>query len=149
MAVQAVNEPTGKKVGTTTVGATAGTGLAGAAAVVLVWILGEVGVNVPAEVAGALAVLIGGVGTLIGGKLSPSNQRTEVAVPVDLGATSQVTPEPGVVIPDGDGAHRAEDPESDLTGDHRAEHVEPDPVGSTVVDDAPIVTETTVKAKEY
>lgn len=132
MAVQAVNEPTGKKIGSTTVGATAGTGLAGAAAVVLVWVLGEVGVVVPTEVAAALAVLIGGVGTLIGGKLTPSNQKTEVAVPVDLSATSQVTPEPGVVIPDGTGAHRAEDPESGPTE------------GSTAVDDAPIVTETTV-----
>lgn len=136
MAVQAVNEPTGKKIGSTTVGATAGTGLAGAAAVVLVWVLGEVGVIVPTEVAAALAVLIGGVGTLIGGKLTPSNQKTEVAVPVDLGATSQVTPAPGVVIPDGDGVHRAED-------------TEPAPAGSTAVDDTPIVTETTVKAEEY
>lgn len=131
MAVQAVTEPTGKKIGSTTVGATAGTGLAGAAAVVLLWILGEVGVIVPTEVAAALVVLIGGIGTLIGGKLTPSNQTTEVAVPVDLGATSQVTPAPGVVIPDGDGAHRAED-------------TEPAPAGSTAVDDAPIVTETTV-----
>lgn len=136
MAVQAVTEPTGKKIGSTTVGATAGTGLAGAAAVVLVWVLGEVGVIVPTEVAAALAVLIGGIGTLVGGKLTPSNQHTEVAVPVDLGVTSQVTPEPGVVIPDGDGAHRAED-------------TEPDPAGSTAVDDTPIVTETTVKAEEY
>lgn len=131
MAVQAVTEPTGKKIGSTTVGATAGTGLAGAAAVVLVWILGEVGVVVPTEVAAALAVLIGGIGTLIGGKLTPSNQQTEVAVPVDLGATSQVTPTPGVVIPDGDGVHRAE-------------NTAPDPAGSTAVDDTPIVTETTV-----
>ena len=124
MAVQAVTEPTGKKIGSTTVGATAGTGLAGAAAVVLVWILGECGVDVPIEVAAALAVLIGGIGTLVGGKLTPSNQATEVAVPVDLGATSQVTPAPGTVVPDGDGEHRAEpdgatvadDPNSDLRG---------------------------------
>lgn len=128
MAVQAVTEPTGKKIGSTTVGATAGTGLAGAAAVVLVWILGEVGVVVPTEVAAALAVLIGGVGTLIGGKLTPSNQQTEVAVPVDLGATSQVTPAPGVVIPDGTGEHRAV-----------VEYEEPavDPDGYLVVDDGP------------
>lgn len=122
MAVQAVTEPSGKKVGSTTVGATAGTGLAGAAAVVLVWVLGECGVDVPTEVAAALAVLIGGVGTLIGGKLTPSNQTTTVAVPVETGATSQVTPTPGEVVPDGTGEHRAEpagstvadDPDSDL-----------------------------------
>lgn len=126
MAVQAVTEPTGKKIGSTTVGATAGTGLAGAAAVVLVWVLGEVGVSVPAEVAGALAVLIGGVGTLIGGKLTPSNQHTEVAVPVDLGATSQVTPEPGTVIPDGVGQHRADVEETAVDSD-----------GYLVVDDGP------------
>ena len=53
MAAQAVQEPTGKKIGTTTMGATAGTGLAGAAAVVLVWVIAQAGVDVPAEVSAA------------------------------------------------------------------------------------------------
>lgn len=126
MAVQAVTEPTGKKIGSTTVGATAGTGLAGAAAVVLVWVLGEVGVDVPTEVAAALAVLIGGIGTLVGGKLTPSNQHTERIVPVDLGVTSQVTPASIPVIPDGVGQHRA-DVEGPTVDDE----------GYLVVDDGP------------
>lgn len=118
MAVQAVNEPTGKKIGTTTVGSTSGGVAFGAITIVLVWILSEVGVNIPDHVAQAITIILSAVGALIGGKLTPSNQHTEVAVPVDLSATSQVTPEPGVVIPDGTGVHRA--------------------------DDSPIVTETTV-----
>ena len=123
MAAQAVSEPTGKKIGTTTMGATAGTGLAGAAAVVLVWVLGECGVDVPTEVAAALAVLIGGLGTLVGGKLTPSNQTTKVAVPVELGGTSQVTPPPDTVVPDGTGEHRAE-----TTGSTAVDTTDPDPV---------------------
>ena len=134
MAAQAVNEPTGKKIGTTTMGATAGTGLAGAAAVVLVWILTQVGVEVPAEVSAALAVLIGGIGTLVGGKLAPSNQvRTEVQViPVVEGTSDEkaaaATAAAGEV-PDGTGEHRATE------------------TGSTAVvpDPAPVVTETTVE----
>lgn len=133
MAAQVVNEPTGKKIGTTTMGATAGTGLAGAAAVVLVWILTQVGVEVPAEVSAALAVLLGGVGTLIGGKLAPSNQvRTEVQViPVVEGNSDEKAAAAATTtVPDGTGEHRA------------------DATGSTAVDTtdpAPVVTETTVE----
>ena len=132
MAAQVVNEPTGKKIGTTTMGATAGTGLAGAAAVILVWILTQVGVEVPAEVSAALAVLIGGVGTLIGGKLAPSNQvRTEVQViPVVEGTSDEkAAAAAATTVPDGTGEHRATE------------------TGSTAVvpDPAPVVTETTVE----
>ena len=134
MAAQAVNEPTGKKIGTTTMGATAGTGLAGAAAVVLVWILTQVGVEVPAEVSAALAVLIGGIGTLVGGKLAPSNQvRTEVQViPVVEGTSDEKAAAAAAAgeVPDGTGEHRA------------------DTAGSTAVDVAdpdPVVTETTIE----
>ena len=132
MAAQAVSEPTGKKIGTTTMGATAGTGLAGAAAVILVWILTQVGVEVPAEVSAALAVLIGGVGTLIGGKLAPSNQvRTEVQViPVVEGTSDEkAAAAAATTVPDGTGEHRATE------------------TGSTAVvpDPAPVVTETTVE----
>ena len=132
MAAQVVNEPTGKKIGTTTMGATAGTGLAGAAAVVLVWILTQVGVDVPAEVSAALAVLLGGVGTLVGGKLAPSNQvRTEVqVVPVVEGNSDEKAAAAATTVPDGTGEHRA------------------DTAGSTAVDVAdpdPVVTETTVE----
>ena len=132
MAAQAVNEPAGKKIGTTTMGATAGTGLAGAAAVVLVWILTQVGVEVPAEVSAALAVLIGGIGTLVGGKLAPSNQvRTEVQViPVVEGTSDEkAAAAAATTVPDGTGEHRATE------------------TGSTAVvpDPAPVVTETTVE----
>lgn len=131
MAAQAVTEPTGKKIGTTTMGATAGTGLAGAAAVVLVWILTVCGVEVPAEVAAALAVLIGGVGTLLGGKLAPTSQvRTETRiVPVAEGTMEDKTAAAAATVPDGTGEHRATD------------------TGSTAVvsDPDPVVTETTVE----
>lgn len=132
MAAQAVNEPTGKKIGTTTMGATAGTGLAGAAAVVLVWILTQVGVEVPAEVSAALAVLIGGIGTLVGGKLAPSNQvRTEVqVVPVVEGSSDEKAAAAATTVPDGTGEHRATD-----TGSTAVDVADPDPV----------VTETTVE----
>lgn len=135
MAAQVVNEPTGKKIGTTTMGATAGTGLAGAAAVVLVWVLTQVGVDVPAEVSAALAVLIGGIGTLVGGKLAPSNQvRTEVqVVPVVEGNSDEkaaaATATAGEV-PDGTGEHRA-----DTAASTAVDVTDPDPV----------VTETTVE----
>lgn len=132
MAAQVVNEPTGKKIGTTTMGATAGTGLAGAAAVVLVWILTQVGVDVPAEVSAALAVLIGGIGTLVGGKLAPSNQvRTEVqVVPVVEGSSDEKAAAAATTVPDGTGEHRA-----DTTGSTAVDVTDPDPV----------VTETTVE----
>lgn len=132
MAAQIVNEPTGKKIGTTTMGATAGTGLAGAAAVVLVWILTQVGVDVPAEVSAALAVLLGGVGTLIGGKLAPSNQvRTEVqVVPVVEGTSDDKAAAAAITVPDGTGEHRA-----DTAGSTTVDTTDPDPV----------VTETTVE----
>ena len=133
MAAQVVNEPTGKKIGTTTMGATAGTGLAGAAAVVLVWILTQVGVEVPAEVSAALAVLIGGIGTLVGGKLAPSNQvRTEVQViPVVEGTSDEkAAAAAATTVPDGTGEHRA-----DTTGSTAVDVTDPDPV----------VTETTVE----
>lgn len=139
MAAQAVSEPTGKKIGTTTMGATAGTGLAGAAAVVLVWVLTEVGVDVPAEVSAALAVLIGGIGTLVGGKLAPSNQvRTEVqVVPVVEGNSDEKAAAAATTVPDGTGEHRAGEVPEVL-----------EPAGSTAVaveDVAPVVTETTVE----
>ena len=130
MAAQAVTEPTGKEIGSTTMGATAGTGLAGAAAVVLVWILTVCGVEVPAEVAAALAVLIGGVGTLLGGKLAPTSQvRTETRiVPVVEGSVEDKTAAAAATVPDGTGEHRATE------------------TGSTAVaDPEPVVTETTVE----
>ena len=58
-----------RTVGPVTTGAAAGTGVAGAAAVVLVWLLSLTGLDVPAEVSAAVAVLLGGIGTIIGGFL--------------------------------------------------------------------------------
>lgn len=135
MAAQVVNEPTGKKIGTTTMGATAGTGLAGAAAVVLVWVLTVCGVEVPEEVAAALAVLIGGVGTLVGGKLAPSNQvRTEVqVVPVVEGTSDEkAAAATATAVPDGTGEHRADTSDSTTVD---------------VADPDPVVTETTVEVQ--
>lgn len=141
MAAQAVSEPTGKKIGTTTMGATAGTGLAGAAAVVLVWVLTEVGVDVPAEVSAALAVLIGGVGTLVGGKLAPSNQvRTEVqVVPVVEGNSDEkaAAAAAAATVPDGTGEHRATET---TTGGSTAVALDP-------VEVTPVVTDTVVEVQ--
>lgn len=140
MAAQAVTEPTGKAIGSTTVGATAGTGIAGAAAVVLVWVLSESGVDVPAEVSAAIAVLIGGVGTIIGGKLMPSNQvRTErQIVPVVEGTVAEKTAAAATAtageVPDGTGEHRAQAAGSTSVAD-------PGPI----MDPDPVVTETTVE----
>jgi hypothetical protein len=57
------------QVGPVTKGSAAGTGIAGAAGVVLVWVLGMFGLDVPEEVAAAIVVLIGALGTFIGGKV--------------------------------------------------------------------------------
>lgn len=59
------------KIGPVTTSSASGTGIAGAAAVVLVWIVGLFGLEVPSEVAGAFVVLLGAVGALVGGKIVP------------------------------------------------------------------------------
>jgi hypothetical protein len=57
------------QIGPVTKSSAAGTGIAGAAGVVLVWVLGMFGLDVPEEVAAAIVVLIGALGTFIGGKV--------------------------------------------------------------------------------
>jgi hypothetical protein len=52
-----------------TTAAAAGTGVAGAAAIVLVWLLSLIGVDVPTEVSAAFAVLLAAVGSIVGGYL--------------------------------------------------------------------------------
>lgn len=113
-------EPTGKKIGATTMGSTAGSTLAGAATVVLVWLLGAAGVDVPPEVAAAFTVLLGGVGTLLGGKLTPSNQTRTVSEVVALpqevtnaGPAADVVAQP-VVGAAPVGSTAVDDPDSDL-----------------------------------
>lgn len=56
-------------IGPVTKSSAAGTGIAGAAGVLVVYLLGLFGLDVPEEVAAALVVLIGALGTLVGGKL--------------------------------------------------------------------------------
>ena len=69
---------TGKVVGATTKGAATGAGIAGAAATLIMYILAKTGLEqdpaVAGVLAGALVTLLSGVGALIGGKLSPTNQ---------------------------------------------------------------------------
>ena len=71
-------DTTGKAVGATTKGAATGAGLAGAAATIVMYVLAKTGVEqdpaVAGVLAGALVTLLSGVGALIGGKLSPTNQ---------------------------------------------------------------------------
>jgi hypothetical protein len=55
-------------IGPVTKSSAAGTGVAGAAGVLIVYILSLFGLEVPNEVAAALVVLIGAIGTLVGGK---------------------------------------------------------------------------------
>nr|WP_312964313.1 hypothetical protein [Kocuria rhizophila] len=114
-------EPTGKKIGATTMGSTAGGTLAGAATVVLVWLLGTAGVDVPPEVAAAFAVLLGGLGTLLGGKLTPSNQTRTVsevvAMPQEATTAGPVAggPAQAAALPDVTaGSTAVDDPTSDL-----------------------------------
>lgn len=143
MAVQAVTEPTGHVEGATTKaaknGATAGGGIGGgigaALAAVVVFAASQFGGDW-SPIEWALNVIFSAVVGAIGarwlagkaGAETPTDQHTTVAVPVDLAATSQVTPESGVVIPDGTGEHRAD-----------VEYEEPavDPDGYLVVDDGP------------
>jgi len=91
--------PPGNKVGTTTIGASGGTAVAGSIAVILVWALSLTGLDVPPEVTAAMTVVVAFVGTIIGGKISPSNQvRTETQVVVAPDVTDNVTPPfPGTV----------------------------------------------------
>lgn len=56
-------------IGPVTTSSAAGTGIAGAAGVLIVYLLSLFGLEVPNEVAAAIVVLIGAIGTLVGGKL--------------------------------------------------------------------------------
>ncbi|MEX5266793.1 hypothetical protein [Kocuria sp. CPCC 204721] len=114
-------EPTGKKIGATTMGSTAGGTLAGAATVVLVWLFGAAGVDVPPEVAAAFTVFLGGRGTLLGGKLTPSNQTRTVSevvtVPQEAATAGPSAGEPAQapVLPEVTaGSTAVGDPASDL-----------------------------------
>ena len=57
------------QIGPVTKGSAAGTGVAGAGAIVIVWVASLFGFEIPAEVAGAVVVIIGFVGSLVGGKV--------------------------------------------------------------------------------
>ena len=61
-----------RTAGPVTTSATAGAGIAGAATVLIVWGLNAAGVDVPAEVAQAITVLLAAAGALAGGWLAPS-----------------------------------------------------------------------------
>jgi high-affinity Fe2+/Pb2+ permease len=58
-----------RTIGPVTTAAAAGTGVAGAAAIVLVWLLSLIGVDAPTEVSAAFAVLLAAVGSIVGGYL--------------------------------------------------------------------------------
>lgn len=76
-----------KTVGPITTASTAGAGIAGAATVLIVWGLTSAGVDVPAEVAQAITVLLAAAGALLAGWLAPS-QADAVARAVAANAPS-------------------------------------------------------------
>ena len=76
-----------RTAGPVTTSATAGAGIAGAATVLIVWGLSAAGVDVPAEVAQAITVLIAAAGALLAGWLAPS-QADAVARAVAANAPS-------------------------------------------------------------
>ena len=57
------------QIGPVTTSSAAGTGIAGAAGVLIVYLLSLFGLEVPNEVAAAIVVLIGAIGSIIGGKV--------------------------------------------------------------------------------
>ncbi len=63
---------TKRTVGAVSAAAGAGAGTAGSLAVILVWVISLLGVEVPSEVAAALATVIGAAGAVYGGYLVPS-----------------------------------------------------------------------------
>lgn len=99
-------DTTGKGVGTTTIGATGGTALAGAVAILVVWLLSLTGVEIPVEVHSALVIIIGAIGALVGGYLTPTN-KAKVETHVVNAPTDNMTPEVSFDVPDGTGEHRA------------------------------------------
>ena len=58
-----------RKIGKVTTSSTSGGVIAGAVTVLIVYLAGLAGVEVPEHVAGAVTVLIGAIGALIGGWL--------------------------------------------------------------------------------
>lgn len=58
-----------RTVGPVTVSAAGGSGAAGAAAILIVWVLMANGVDVPPEGGAAIAVLLGAIGSVVGGWL--------------------------------------------------------------------------------
>lgn len=75
-----ITKPKGT-IGPVTKSATAGTGVAGAAGIVIVWIAGLFGLDIPAEVAGAIVLLISAIGALVGGKIVPPTRSGRRAAP--------------------------------------------------------------------
>ena len=76
-----------RTAGPVTTSATAGAGIAGAATVLIVWGLTSAGVDVPAEAAQAITVLLAAAGALLAGWLAPS-QADAVARAVAANAPS-------------------------------------------------------------
>ena len=70
-----------RTVGPVTTGAATGTGVAGASAILLVWLLSLAGLDVPEPVVGAITLLLGAVGTLVGGFLVRPRDTPTVSEP--------------------------------------------------------------------
>lgn len=90
----ATTTTTGKTVGATTKGAATGAGIAGAAATIIMYALAKTGVEqdpaVSSVLAGALVTLLSGVGALIGGKASPTDQGDALFAQEAVGQVDQI-----------------------------------------------------------
>ncbi|MGY4845514.1 hypothetical protein ACW9PK_12330 [Kocuria sp. MNB10] len=98
----------GHRMGATTKGAAAGTGVGGAIGILAAYVLIKTGVEddpaTAATIGSAVAVLIAAVGTLIGGKFTPTDAKP-VQINIPEVAGRGVLGFPG--MPDGTGEHRA------------------------------------------
>lgn len=80
------------QIGPVTKGSAAGTGVAGAGAILIVWVAGLFGLDIPAEVAGAIVVIIGFIGSLVGGKIVSPEKAARFQIDRDKPASE---PHPG------------------------------------------------------
>ena len=58
--------------------ATAGSGVAGAVAALLIWLLGQYGIIIPPDLQPYIVIIIGAVGALLSGYFTPPAERDQI-----------------------------------------------------------------------